>query len=129
MYSKRIDVLFVVGGIVLGFYSMLFVVSCAIPGVGPPTRVIDASGKVVYEPTEPAQQVVQVPSTGSSGLDYALATMAAAVYGAMGYYIRRTKVNGAKTTTALDRRLKRIEELPIIQDAEVIKNPRPKEKD
>ena len=115
MISKKLEVSFIVFGVLFGFaFSAVLLNGC---GKFDPetTRIIDAQGKQIYEPPNPPKETYQIPPTGNTNLDYILATAAAAIYGAMGYGIRRVKKNGQKENSLLDKRIVALEHLAAIE--------------
>ena len=117
MGTKSIDVVYVVVGVIMGMVTVFALVSCTFPGNPETTQIIGPEGKPVYNPPGPVERIVQLPSTGDARVDYIAASVAAAVYGALGYWIRRVKKNGTAATTELSDRLSTVEKktasLPI----------------
>ena len=66
-----------------------FIIGC-LPANPQRTRVIDPYGVVVHEPPLEPTRVLQVPPTGRPAIDYIIGLVAAGIYGALGYSIRRT---------------------------------------
>ena len=109
MKTKKLEVIFIITGILLGIATMFSLVSCAAWQDLDSTQVIDAQGNVVYTPPGEVQKIVQIPGTGNPKVDAIAASVAAAVYGALGFWIRRVKKNGSAATDKLTTRLDQIE--------------------
>ena len=112
MKTKNIENTFLAFGLVLLVFVIGSIVGGCFPADPATTRIVDAQGNVVYNPAGPPDRTVVVPPTGKQELDYILAAIAAGVYGAMGYWIRRVKVNGTATSADLAKRLEALEKGP-----------------
>ena len=109
MRTKTLDIVFPILGIFLGLATAVLLTSCAEWKDLDTIQIVDAQGKTVYAPPGEVKKIVQIPSTGNPNVDYTVASVAAAVYGALGYWIRRVKKNGSAATAEISERLKKVE--------------------
>ena len=122
MKTKTIDQVFIITGILLGIATTLSLVSCATWKDLDDTQIIDAQGNIVYTPPGEIKKIMQVPATGNPTVDYAVALVAATVYGALGFWIRKVKKNGTIAMDDVTKRLNAIE-----KRAEPVTIPTPRE--
>lgn len=109
MFSKKFNLSFTALGLLIGLTVSIFIINSGCHQLGPDNVILDSAGNVVYVPDGKPGGMVQIPDIGSATGNYALASIAAAFYGALGYWVRRVKKNGTAATAGISKRLDQVE--------------------
>jgi len=85
-----------------------------LPGCIPPglfgERVLDSDGRVITEGSGANPPTYTIPSSGLDQVDAVVYGLAAAAYGAIGYYVRKVKKNGTAEASKLQAEITGLQE-------------------
>jgi len=109
MFPKSFIWSFTSTGIVTGLIvAILFIITgCHL--IDPNQVILDKDGKVVYVPDGNPSGMIQLPDIGNPTGNYLFASTVAALYGALGYWVRKVKMNGTQENVRLQERITRLE--------------------
>jgi len=108
-FDRLIKVTSVFGTVAILFLMAMAIFSC-IPSDFFSSQIETPQGDILKPGEGPNPPTYTIPSSGVDPIDAIVYTLAAAAYGAIGYYVRKTKRNGAVEASRLQAEITGLQE-------------------